>query len=211
MEARLSTGAPGYLLVVGRIGNLAQMGAYSKALPPIYARHGGAYLAIGGPGRGVDWLAGPHRDRSLVLARFEAFASVPEFWWSPEYRAAAKLREGAGAFNVVGVPGRPGTHPPASGVCLVVATITRDGAAYDTWRAVYATELAAHGGEPLASAAAADWHALEGDPAWDRLELAHLPTAEAAEAIVASPHLRELRELAGLAFVARAAVVASAR
>jgi uncharacterized protein (DUF1330 family) len=211
MEARHSAGVPGYLLVVGRIGNPAQMGEYSRALPAVYARYGGAYVAIGGPGRGVDWLAGPHRDRSLVLARFGSPEAVREFWWSPEYRSAAKLREGAGTFNVVGIPGRAGSAPPVGGACLIVAMLVQDGAACDAWRAAYATELAAHGGEPLASATAADWLALEGDPAWDRVEIAHLPSAAAAESLVSNPRTRELQERAGLAFVARAAVVAPAR
>ena len=78
---------PAYLLVLGKAADRDRMAAYSRALPPVYSKYRGRYLALGGAGRGIDWLAGPVRDRSLVLARFDAFDDVLAFWWSEEYRA----------------------------------------------------------------------------------------------------------------------------
>lgn len=205
--------APGLLLVVGRLLDFPKMGAYSKALPPVYAQYGGAYLAMGGPGRGLDWLDGPHRDRSLVLARFASVEAVQRFWWSPEYRAAAKLRDGAGAFNVVAVPGLAGAAvPSAGGAFLVVLTLTLDAAAADAAQAALASELVTHGGRLLAGAAPGELRLLEGDPAWDRVTVAHLPSAAAVDALLASPRLAEQRASrtrAGVSYVARAAAFAA--
>ena len=96
---------PAYLLVLGKAADRDRMAAYSRALPPIYSKYRGRYLALGGAGRGIDWLAGPVRDRSLVLARFDAVDDVLAFWWSEDYRAASRLRERAGQFTVLALPG----------------------------------------------------------------------------------------------------------
>lgn len=202
----------GLLLVVGRLLDFPRMGAYSKALPPVYARYGGTYLAMGGPGRGVEWLDGPHRDRSLVLARFESVEAVQRFWWSPEYRAAAKLREGAGAFNVVALGGRAADAAPPGGTFLVTLAITLDAAAADAWHAAHAEEMAARGGRLVATAAPGELRLLEGDPPWDRVAIAHLPTAAAADALLASPRAAELRlarDRGGIACVARVTAFAA--
>ena len=61
---------PSYLLVVGKTTDRVKIGAYAAALPPIYAANNAYYLAIGGAGRGVTWLEGPWRDRSIILGKF---------------------------------------------------------------------------------------------------------------------------------------------
>lgn len=210
--------APAYLVVMGKGTDRDRMGAYSRALPPVYAKAGGRYLAIGGPGRGVEWLAGPWRDRSLVLARFDALPGVTAFWWGEDYRQAARLREGAGQFTVVAVPGVPDDETrntpgagardaPADAVYLVEATVTRDADAYAAYRAAFETLLAAHGGRVLAPGEAGAYTALEGDPLYDRIAIAYLPTRAAFEAWRADPRaaaLQALRERAGLAVLASA-------
>src|SRR5512140_1489192 len=91
MNSSLAAGAaPGYLLVIGKGTDREKMGTYARALPPVYAKGGGRYLAIGGPGRGVEWLGGPWRDRSIVLARFDGVPQVLAFWWGEDYRQAAR-------------------------------------------------------------------------------------------------------------------------
>jgi uncharacterized protein (DUF1330 family) len=96
---------PGYLLVLGHSIVGAKMAAYSAALPPIYKKYGGHYLAIGGPGRGVELIEGAWFDHSLVLARFPTSDDPPKFWTSPEYVKAKELRIGAGVFNVFSIAG----------------------------------------------------------------------------------------------------------
>jgi uncharacterized protein (DUF1330 family) len=199
-----------YLLVLGKGTDRDRMAAYSRALPPIYARHGGRYIAFGGPGRGVEWLAGPWRDRSLVLARFDDLDHVLGFWWSDEYRAAARQRERAGQFTVVGLPGTPddaASATTADAVYLVEAAITSDPVAAAAYSAAFDSLRATHGGRTLANVRDASFTALEGDPLFDRVVVTLFPTHAALDALLADPRATELaalRERAGTALLARA-------
>jgi uncharacterized protein (DUF1330 family) len=205
---------PGYLVVIGKGTDRERMIAYSRALPPVYAKAGGRYLAIGGPGRGVEWLAGPWRDRSLVLARFDGVPQVLAFWWGDEYRAAVRLRDRAGQFTVVAVPGAAddaANAAPPSAVYVVEATVTRDADAYAAYRRAFETLLAAHGGRVLASGEPGAYTALEGDPLYDRIALAMLPSRAALDALLADARAAELvtlRDRAGLSQLATAAAAA---
>lgn len=207
---------PGYLVVIGKGTDRERMVTYSRALPPVYAKAGGRYLAIGGPGRGVEWLAGPWQDRSLVLARFDGLPQVLAFWWGDDYRQAVRLRERAGQFTVVAVPGMPddaARDAPAAAVYLVEATVTRDADAHAAYRRAFETLLAAHGGRVLAPGTAGAYTALEGDPLHDRIALAMLPSRAALDAMLADPRATELgalRERAGLSLLAVANAAATA-
>ena len=98
-------GPRGYSVAFARDMIPEKMVPYSTALPPIYDKYKGAYIAIGGPGRGVDWLAGDWTNRSIMIGEFPSRAAVGDFWWSPEYGAAAKLRAGAVTVDVAQVGG----------------------------------------------------------------------------------------------------------
>jgi uncharacterized protein (DUF1330 family) len=214
-SAAAPAAGPGYLVVIGKGTDRERMMAYSRALPPVYAKAGGRYLAIGGPGRGVEWLAGPWRDRSLVLARFDGVPQVLAFWWGDDYREAVRLRERAGQFTVVAVPGAADDAArvaPASAVYLVEATVTRDADAYAAYRRAFETLLTAHGGHLLAPGAVGAYTALEGDPLYDRIALAMLPSRAALDAMLADARAAELtalRERAGLSQLAVAAAAAA--
>jgi uncharacterized protein (DUF1330 family) len=200
---------PAYLLVLGKGTDRDRMVAYSRALPPIYAAAGGRYLAIGGPGRGVEWLAAPWRDRSLVLARFDDLEHVRLFWWGADYRAAVRLRDGAGQFTVVGLPGLDDAHAPvaAQSAYLVEALVTRDAAAADAYRVAFRDASARHGAHSLVETDAASFVALEGDPLFDRVAVTVFPTQAALDAFLADPRAAGLgaaRDRAGLALLARA-------
>jgi uncharacterized protein (DUF1330 family) len=214
-EATAAAAGPGYLVVIGKGTDRERMMAYSRALPPVYAKAGGRYLAIGGPGRGVEWLAGPWRDRSLVLARFDGVPQVLAFWWGDDYREAVRLRDRAGQFTVVAVPGAAydaARAAPASAVYLVEATVTRDVDAYTAYRRAFETLLAVHGGHVLAPGEPGVYIALEGDPLYDRIALAMLPSRAALDAMLADARAAELaalRERAGLSQLAVAAAAAA--
>lgn len=201
---------PAYLLVLGKAADRDRMAAYSRALPPIYSKYRGRYLALGGAGRGIDWLAGPVRDRSLVLARFDAFEDVLTFWWSEEYRAAARLRERAGQFTVLGLPGEaadPARDAPADAVYLIEATITRDALAYDDYVEGLDATIGAHGGRALVRARLPEFTALEGDALFDRMAVTFFPSRAALDACLADPRadaIAAARERAGLSLLARA-------
>jgi len=96
-----------YLLVQGHVTDREGFKAYNAALPPIYRKYGGEYLALV-PAPLVEVAEGPAENRSIVLARFPSREAVRAFWDSPEYAAAKKLREGKGTFFVTILDGLPG-------------------------------------------------------------------------------------------------------
>jgi uncharacterized protein (DUF1330 family) len=100
---------PAYLLVQGRVTDREGFKAYSAALPPIYRKYGGEYLALV-PAPLVEVAEGAPEDRSVVLARFPSREAARAFWDSPEYAEAKKLREGKGTFFVTILDGLPGVR-----------------------------------------------------------------------------------------------------
>jgi len=103
-----SSGRPAYLLVQGHVTDREGFKAYNAALPPIYRKYGGEYLALV-PAPLVEVAEGPAENRSIVLARFPSREAARAFWDSPEYAEAKKLREGKGTFFVTILDGLPGS------------------------------------------------------------------------------------------------------
>jgi uncharacterized protein (DUF1330 family) len=103
-----SGGRPAYLLVQGHVTDREGFKAYNAALPPIYRKYGGEYLALV-PAPLVEIAEGRAENRSIVLARFPSREAARSFWDSPEYAAARKLREGKGTFFVTILDGLPST------------------------------------------------------------------------------------------------------
>jgi len=97
---------PAYLLVQGHVTDREGFKAYSAALPPIYRKYGGHYLALV-PAPLLEVVEGPPESRSVVLAKFPSRQAARAFWDSPEYAAAKKLREGKGTFYVTILDGLP--------------------------------------------------------------------------------------------------------
>lgn len=102
---------PGYLVVQGVVTDREGFKAYAAALPPIYAKYGGRYLAMV-PAPSVEVAEGELENRSVVIARFPSRAAAWAFWNSPEYAAAKKLREGKGRFYVMVLDGLPEPDAP---------------------------------------------------------------------------------------------------
>ena len=102
---------PAYLLVQGRVTDREGFRAYSAALPPIYAKYGGHYLALV-PAPQVEVVEGEAEHRSVVIARFPSHEAALAFWNSPEYAAARQLRAGKGTFFVTVLEGL--AEPPAT-------------------------------------------------------------------------------------------------
>lgn len=134
------TSARGYSIAFARDMIPEKMKPYSSSLPPIYEKYQGRYLAIGGQGRGVDWLCGDWGDRMVMVGEFPTVEAVAAFWWGPEYRASAKLRAGAVTVDVGQAAGTdqapavdhsvflliavPGDQPiaPDNGTCVISAS-----------------------------------------------------------------------------------------
>jgi len=98
---------PAYLLVQGIVTDREGFKAYNAALPPIYRKYGGEYLALV-PAPALDVLEGEPEHRSIVLARFPSREAAHAFWNSPEYTEAKQLRAGKGTFFVTVLDGLPG-------------------------------------------------------------------------------------------------------
>ena len=80
--------------------------AYNLALPPIYKKYGGQYLALQ-PASRVEVAEGSAENRSIVIAKFPSKQAAWGFWKSPEYEAAKQLRAGKGTFFVTVLDGMP--------------------------------------------------------------------------------------------------------
>lgn len=64
----------------------------------LFARFGATPLATGPVSETLEGDYGPGEITALV--EFPSSAAAHQFWDSPEYRAIARLREGAGSFRV---------------------------------------------------------------------------------------------------------------
>ena len=107
MTESKSDARPAYLLVQGHVSDREGFKAYSAALPPIYRKYRGQYIAMV-PAPMVEVVEGEPENRSVVIARFPSREDARAFWNSPEYAAAKKLRAGKGTFYVAILDGLPG-------------------------------------------------------------------------------------------------------
>lgn len=116
---------PAYLFVMGTTSNAEVIGRYARTLPPIYEKFAGRYLATGRVGRNLLVLEGSFQPESIVLAKFATPEGPNEFWWSPEYRQSAEMRQGAGIFDVVKLKGRPDEAAAPQGRPAYLISIAR--------------------------------------------------------------------------------------
>jgi uncharacterized protein (DUF1330 family) len=81
-----------YVLVQVEVTNPTQYANYAKLAPAIVAKYGGTYLARAGR---TATLEGPAAKDRVVVLEFPSFERAREFYNSPEYQGARKLRQGA--------------------------------------------------------------------------------------------------------------------
>lgn len=184
---------PGYLLVLGHSLVPEKMARYSQALPPIYEKYGGFYLAIGGPGRGVEHLEGPWFDHSLVLGQFGAPEDVRSFWYSPEYEEAKKLRKDGGEFNVFKIAGSDVEAPTGEPAFLVSVYRVLDADAFAPFAQAEADKLANRDVPYLFQAKSEEAERLEGDLDHHDFSVAAFPTQAAATNFWNDPGFQQLR------------------
>jgi uncharacterized protein (DUF1330 family) len=92
-----------YIVVQIDVTNAQQYGEYMKASPDAIAKYGGRFIARGGR---TMTLEGPPARSRVVVIEFPSFERAQEFYKSPEYQAARKLREGAASAQFVLVEGQ---------------------------------------------------------------------------------------------------------
>jgi uncharacterized protein (DUF1330 family) len=92
-----------YILVQVEVTNPQQYGEYTKLSPGIIEKFGGRFLARGGR---TTTLEGPPAKSRVVVIEFPSFERAQQFYNSPEYTAARKLRASAASAQFVLVEGQ---------------------------------------------------------------------------------------------------------
>ncbi|MFM8535310.1 MAG: DUF1330 domain-containing protein [Acidimicrobiia bacterium] len=92
--------APKKAYLVGQIdvSNPTQYAEYAKLTPAIIEKFGGRFLARGGKNVTLEGRQAPGR---VVVLEFPSFDRAQEFYDSPEYQKARKVREGAAIAQFV--------------------------------------------------------------------------------------------------------------
>jgi uncharacterized protein (DUF1330 family) len=92
-----------YLVVQVEVTKPAQYAEYTKLSPAIIEKFGGRFLARGG--RTTTLEGAPAKSRVVVI-EFPSFERAQEFYSSPDYQAARKVRAGAAEAQFVLVEGQ---------------------------------------------------------------------------------------------------------
>ena len=101
--ARQSSAPPkAYIVVQADVTNTQQYAEYAKLTPDIIAKFGGRFLARAGK---TVTLEGPPAKGRVVVLEFPSLQKAEEFYRSPEYTAAKKLRAGAATAQFIAVEG----------------------------------------------------------------------------------------------------------
>jgi uncharacterized protein (DUF1330 family) len=91
-----------YLIASTKVLKPDQMGAYGKAAGPLARQAGLQVLARGQAGSTIQVLEGKWPfEGGLVVERFRSMKALLDFWHSPGYQQAKKLREGAMQANFI--------------------------------------------------------------------------------------------------------------
>jgi uncharacterized protein (DUF1330 family) len=91
-----------YMLVQVDVTNPQQYAEYAKLTPAIVEQFGGRFLARAGRNVTLEGRAAPAR---VVVIEFPSFERAQEFYNSPAYQAARKVRAGAATAQFVAVEG----------------------------------------------------------------------------------------------------------
>ncbi|MCX6690228.1 MAG: DUF1330 domain-containing protein [Methanoregula sp.] len=93
---------PAYIIARVDITDREQYRHYLNATPPIIEKFGGKAIA-----RSTEplTLEGQNETRRIVILQFPSVARAKEFYHSPEYQKARKLREGAATGELIVVEG----------------------------------------------------------------------------------------------------------
>jgi uncharacterized protein (DUF1330 family) len=99
---------PALMLVEADITDMERFREYTVAIVPIVKRYGGRYVVMRGARADLEGDWGATR---IVISEWPSMQAALDFWNSPEYREAVKLREGTGTFRVTLLE----TLPPPDG------------------------------------------------------------------------------------------------
>jgi uncharacterized protein (DUF1330 family) len=91
-----------YMIARINVNDRDQYNEYMKVTPGIIAKYDGRFIVRGGE---TVTLEGPEEKWRIVVVEFPDLAKAKEFYYSPEYTDAKKIREGAALAQFVAVSG----------------------------------------------------------------------------------------------------------
>jgi uncharacterized protein (DUF1330 family) len=91
-----------YVVIDIEVKDPAKYERYKELAPPSVAAHGGRYIARGGK---VEVLEGSWQPKRCVILEFPSAAQAVQWWHSPEYAAARKVRQQCATANMIVVEG----------------------------------------------------------------------------------------------------------
>jgi uncharacterized protein (DUF1330 family) len=93
---------PAYMIARVNVTDWDKYNEYIKVTPGIIAKFGGRFIVRGGE---TVTLEGPEEKWRIVVVEFPNIAKAKEFYYSPEYTDAKKIREGAALAQFVAIDG----------------------------------------------------------------------------------------------------------
>jgi uncharacterized protein (DUF1330 family) len=93
---------PGYIIAKVKVTDMDQYKEYTKVTPSTIAKFGGKFLVRGGD---VATLEGEELSERVVVLEFPSIDQAKAWYYSPDYRDARKLREGAAQASFYAVDG----------------------------------------------------------------------------------------------------------
>jgi uncharacterized protein (DUF1330 family) len=93
---------PAYIIGRVDISDRDKYRHYLKKTPPVIEQYGGKVIARS---EDVITLEGPDETRRIVILQFPSLAKAEEFYHSPEYQDARKLRTGSATGELIAIDG----------------------------------------------------------------------------------------------------------
>ena len=91
-----------YVIVNVNVNDPARYAEYAKAATPTVAAHGGRYIARGGRAEKLEGSVSVNR---IVVLEFPSYDQAKGWYDSPEYRAAASIRQSCSSGDLILVEG----------------------------------------------------------------------------------------------------------
>jgi uncharacterized protein (DUF1330 family) len=91
-----------YMIARINVTDMDRYNQYIKVTPGIIAKYGGRFIVRGGE---TVTLEGPEEKWRIVVVEFPDLEKAKEFYYSPEYTDAKKIREGAALAQFIAIEG----------------------------------------------------------------------------------------------------------
>lgn len=91
-----------YIIAKINVTDMEQYKKYTGVTPGVIKKFGGRFIVRGGE---TVTLEGPEETSRVVVVEFPSMEKLKEFYYSDDYQAAKKLREGAAETSFIAVDG----------------------------------------------------------------------------------------------------------